>query len=279
MRELSVQAIRQAVRDLCIQTNIYLPSDIADSLQAAAEQEDGALAKEVLCDLCRNAKEAAAHHLPICQDTGMAVVWIELGQDVHLIEGDLEEAVNQGVREGYQEGYLRCSVVADPLRRENTGDNTPAVLYVRVVPGEQVAITVAPKGFGSENMSRSKMFTPAATREDIIQFVVDCVQQAGSNPCPPVVVGVGIGGTFDYCAQLSKRALMREEQAASDPFYRAMEEEMLQRINQTGIGPQGFGGHTTALSVRVETYPTHIAGLPVCVNMGCHVTRHGRCVL
>ncbi len=213
--------------------------------------------------------------MPICQDTGMACVFLEIGQDVHFTGGNLTEAVNEGVRRGYANGYLRKSVVKDPVRRGNTGDNTPAMLYTEIVPGDQVKITVAPKGFGSENMSQLKMFTPSAKREDIIGFIVDCVKTAGSNPCPPVVIGVGIGGDFEYSAILAKKALCRNVSVRnSDSFYADMEQELLEKINALDIGPQGFGGKTTALCVNIETYPTHIAGLPVAVNVGCHVTRH-----
>ena len=217
--------------------------------------------------------------MPICQDTGLACVFLEIGQEVH-IEGGFEEAVNEGVRQGYVEGLLRCSVVADPLRRGNTGDNTPAVLHTRLVPGDKLKLTVAPKGFGSENMSRLQMLTPAAGPEDIIGFVVDAVRQAGANPCPPVVLGVGIGGDFELCAYLAKKALCRDVDVRNpDPFYAQLEAEMLRRVNETGVGPQGFGGDVTALCVNIEAFPTHIAGLPVAVNVGCHVTRHKNVVL
>ena len=218
---------------------------------------------------------AGAQGLPICQDTGMAVVFLTLGQEVHFVGGGIQEAVNAGVAKGYTEGHLRCSVVADPLRRVNTGDNTPAVLHVTLVPGQEVSVTVAPKGFGSENMSRVKMFTPAATPADIEDFVVDCVRQAGSNPCPPVVVGVGLGGDFESCALAAKEALCRPVSLHnSDPYYADMERRILDRLNGLEVGPQGFGGKTTALAVAIEPRPTHIAGLPCAVNMGCHVTRH-----
>ena len=218
--------------------------------------------------------------VPICQDTGMAVIFMEIGQEVHFVDGDLNDAVNEGVRQGYIEGKLRCSVVADPLRRVNTNDNTPAVLHLSMTSGNQVKITVAPKGFGSENMSAMKMFTPSATREDIIDFVVHQIEKAGSNPCPPVVVGVGIGGDFEKCAYLAKKALCRAvSKPNEDSYYAEMESDILKQINALGIGPQGFGGKTTALAVNIETFPTHIAGLPVSVNVGCHVTRHAETVL
>ena len=280
MRTLDVSAITQAVRDLCIRANCRLPGDLAACIQGRAEQEPFPLAKTILEDLTRNLDAAKEIGVPICQDTGMAVVFLELGQDVHLVGGDLEEAVNQGVRQGYLEGKLRCSIVGDPLRRVNTGDNTPAVLHLRLVPGEAVHLTVAPKGFGSENMSAMKMFTPSATPKDLVDFVVGQANTAGSNPCPPMVVGVGIGGDFEQCALLAKKALCRPvSQRHPDAFYASLEAQMLAGINRLGIGPQGFGGETTALAVNIETYPTHIAGLPVAVNIGCHVTRHAQITL
>lgn len=279
MRTISVEQVRQAVKELCISANVHLPQDVKESMQQSIQNEISPLGREVLCDLCENFLQAEQLNIPVCQDTGMAVVFIEMGQEVLFVGGDLNDAVNQGVREGYLEGRLRCSIVKDPLRRENTNDNTPAILHLCMVPGDKVKITVAPKGFGSENMSKSRMFTPSATQEDIIRFVTECVDTAGSNPCPPVIVGVGIGGDFEYCAYLSKKALVRENPDNPDPFYCKMEQQMLERINRTGIGPQGFGGSVTALKVNIEAYPTHIAGLPVCVNMGCHVTRHQHTVL
>lgn len=273
MRELQAARVTQTVRDLCIQANKILPCDIEARLSDAVGRESAPLAREILKDLMENCREAKALDIPVCQDTGMAVVFVRLGQEVHITGGLLREAVDRGVALGYTEGLLRCSVVGDPLRRLNTGDNTPAVLHLELVEGEECTITVAPKGFGSENMSRLKMFTPAATREDIMDFVVESVVQAGSNPCPPVVVGVGIGGNFEQVALLAKKALCRSG-AHPDPYYEEMERELLRRINLTGIGPQGFGGDTTALAVNIEAYATHIAGLPVAVNMGCHVTRH-----
>ncbi len=279
MRTISVEQVRQAVKELCISANVHLPQDVKESMQQSIQNEISPLGREVLCDLCENFLQAEQLNIPVCQDTGMAVVFIEMGQEVLFVGGDLNDAVNQGVREGYLEGRLRCSIVKDPLRRENTNDNTPAILHLCMVPGDKVKITVAPKGFGSENMSKSRMFTPSTTEEDIIRFVTECVDAAGSNPCPPVIVGVGIGGDFEYCAYLSKKALVRENPDNPDPFYCKMEQQMLERINRTGIGPQGFGGSVTALKVNIEAYPTHIAGLPVCVNMGCHVTRHQHTVL
>lgn len=275
MREINVALIEQAVRDLCIKANKILPDDLEKRIEFCAGCECEELPESIMKSLQDNIKAAKELDIPICQDTGMAVIFAEIGQDVHLVGGDFEEAVNKGVARGYTEGYLRCSVVKDPLRRVNTGDNTPAVIHTRIVSGDKVKITVAPKGFGSENMSCLKMFTPSATRENIIDFVVDAVKQAGSNPCPPMVIGVGIGGTFEQCALLAKTALCRSVSVHnSDEYYSSMEEEILEKVNSLGIGPQGFGGKTTALSVAVEARPTHIAGLPVAVNIGCHVTRH-----
>lgn len=275
MREINVALIEQAVRDLCIKANKVLPDDLEKRIEFCAGCECGELPKSIMKSLQDNIQAAKELDIPICQDTGMAVVFAEIGQDVHLVGGDFEEAVNKGVSRGYTEGYLRCSVVKDPLRRVNTGDNTPSVIHTRIVSGDKVKITVAPKGFGSENMSCLKMFTPSATREDIINFVVAAAKQAGSNPCPPMVIGVGIGGTFEQCALLAKTALCRSVSVPnSDEFYSSMEEEILEKVNSLEIGPQGFGGKTTALSVAIEAKPTHIAGLPVAVNIGCHVTRH-----
>lgn len=280
MRELDTALIAQAVRRLCIEANKVLPCSLAETISAFQKSERNPLAKEILGDLERNLDAAKELDIPICQDTGMAVCFIEVGQEVHLIGEPFEEAVNRGVREGYLDGLLRCSIVEDPLRRVNTGDNTPAVIHTRIVPGEKVRILVAPKGFGSENMSKSKMFTPSATPEDIVDYVVDCARVAGSNPCPPMVIGVGIGGDFEYCATLSKKALCRDTALRNpDPFYADLEAKMLAGINALDIGPQGFGGDTTALAVNIEQYPTHIAGLPVAVNVGCHVTRHAEVVL
>ncbi|MBR6790214.1 MAG: fumarate hydratase [Oscillospiraceae bacterium] len=276
MREIPVSLVTETVRDLCIEANQFLPGSLAALLTASAGKETSPLGREVLCDLCRNLDAARELDVPICQDTGMAVVFLEMGQDVHFTGGDLTEAVNEGVSRGYLEGHLRCSVVADPVRRDrNTGDNTPAVLHLSMVPGDKVKITVAPKGFGSENMSAVRMLTPSATPEKIIAETADIIRRAGGNPCPPIVVGVGIGGDFELAAYLAKKALCRDvSQRNPDPFYADMEQKMLERINSLDIGPQGFGGDTTALAVNIETYPTHIAGLPLAVNVGCHVTRH-----
>lgn len=280
MREVNVKEVEQIVRDLCISANKNLPSDLENRIRKCAECEVCELPKSIMNTLKENMDAARELDIPVCQDTGMAVVFAEIGQDVHFVGGGFEEAVNKGVSRGYTEGFLRCSVVADPIRRVNTGDNTPAVIHTRIVEGDKVKITVAPKGFGSENMSCLKMMTPAATREDIIDFVVSAVRTAGSNPCPPMVLGVGIGGTFEQCALLAKTALCRNvSEKNPDAFYASMEAEILEKVNMLDIGPQGFGGKTTALSVAIEARPTHIAGLPVAVNVGCHVTRHESAVI
>ncbi len=274
MREITAREITAAVRQLCIDANRVLPADLEQTIHTCSQQEKDPTAQSILCDLCRNLDAARKMEIPICQDTGMAVVFAEVGQDLH-IAGSFEEAVNEGVRQGYVEGLLRCSVVKDPIRRGNTEDNTPAILHTRLVPGDKLTLTVAPKGFGSENMSRLKMLTPAAKEEDIIAFVKETVELAGSNPCPPMVLGVGIGGDFELVAYLAKKALCRSvSQRNPDPYYADLEQKMLEAVNGTGVGPQGFGGQTTALAVNIETYPTHIAGLPMAVNVGCHVTRH-----
>ena len=275
MREINVELVEQAVRDMCIKANKVLPADLEERICRCAECESGELPRSIMETLKANMQAARELDIPVCQDTGMAVVFAEIGQDVHFVGGSFEAAVNKGVARGYTEGYLRCSVVADPLRRVNTGNNTPAVIHTRIVDGSGVKLTVAPKGFGSENMSSIKMFTPSATREDIIDYVVDCARRAGSNPCPPMVLGVGIGGTFEQCALLAKTALCRSvSEPNCDEFYADMEKEILEKVNSLDIGPQGFGGKTTALSIAIEARPTHIAGLPVAVNVGCHVTRH-----
>ena len=280
INEISVSKIRDAVSRLCIEANRHLPEDIVTKINTAKGLETNALALSVMDDLVQNLTAADVLRLPICQDTGMAVVFLEIGQDVHLVEGDLFDAVNQGVRDGYERGLLRKSVVSDPLRRLKSGDNTPAVIHTSIVKGNTVKITVAPKGFGSENMSAIKMLTPFDGREGVISFVLDTVRKASGNPCPPMVLGVGIGGDFEQCALLSKKALCRNTDLSNkDPFYAAMEKELLASINSLEIGPQGFGGNTTALAVNIETAPTHIAGLPVAVNIGCHVTRHKSTVI
>ncbi len=274
MREITAEQIAQAVRDACIAANRELPESLEKRVRDSAALEEQPLPRSILEDLGRNLTAAREMGIPICQDTGMAVVFAEVGQEVHIL-GDFGAAVNEGVRRGYLEGLLRCSVVGDPLRRANTEDNTPAVLHTRLVSGDKLTLTVAPKGFGSENMSRLKMFTPAARAEDIVDFVAETVRIAGGSPCPPVVLGVGIGGDFELCAELAKRALCRDVDVANpDPYYAALEDRMLAAVNATGVGPQGFGGKVTALKVNIETFPTHIAGLPVAVNVGCHVTRH-----
>lgn len=275
MRELSSEVITEAVAELCVEANKILPCSLKEKLESGMKSERDELPKKLCGDILRNLDAAKELDIPICQDTGMAVVFIELGQDVHVFGEDINTAVNKGVAKGYEKGYLRKSIVGDPLRRLNTGDNTPAVIHLSVVPGEQVGITVAPKGFGSENMSALRMFTPAAGVEEIKKYIVSVVKNAGSNPCPPVVLGVGIGGDFEYCAYLAKKALCRDASVRNqNEFYKKLEEELLREINELGIGPQGFGGNTTALAVNIEYAPTHIAGLPVAVNMGCHVTRH-----
>lgn len=272
MRELDAGVITQAVQRLCIQANTRLPQDVKDTIAAARRAEDWSVAQDILDKIIEN--YSIGGDTPICQDTGMACVFLEIGQDVH-INGPLTEAVNEGVRRGYTEGYLRKSVVRDPLDRVNTGDNTPAMVYTELVPGEQVKITMAPKGFGSENMSRIAMLKPSDGLDGVKQFILETVELAGPNPCPPIVVGVGIGGTFDKCALLAKRALLREMGTHNgSPFYARLEQELLEKINALGIGPQGFGGRTTALAVQIETMPTHIAGLPCAVNINCHVARH-----
>ena len=280
MREIDVCEISTAIRSLCIQANGVLPESLEKCIRSGLEREKSDAGKSVFQDLCANLDAAKETGLPICQDTGMAVVFMEIGQDVHLIGGDLREAVNAGVSAGYLDGYLRCSVVGDPLERVNTGDNTPAVLHLNIVPGDQIRIDVCPKGFGSENMSAMRMFTPAASQDDIVQFVTDTIAKAGSNPCPPIVVGVGIGGDFEQCAYLAKKALCRDVAVRNPkPLYAELEQRMLESVNQLGIGPQGFGGTVTALAVNIEQSATHIAGLPVAVNVGCHVTRHASAVI
>lgn len=275
MREIDVAEIEQIVRDLCIKANIYLPESLEQCIKCSAEKEESPTGKEVLSDLAKNIDVAKEKHIAVCQDTGMAVIFLEIGQDVHFTGGGLYDAINRGVSRGYTEGYLRCSIVGDPLERVNTGDNTPAVIHTVITDGDKVKIDVCPKGFGSENMSALKMFTPSATIADIEDFVVSVAANAGSNPCPPMVLGVGIGGNFEHCAYLAKKALCRDI-AIKNPkkLYADMEKSILEKVNKLGIGPQGFGGRVTALNVAIEEAPTHIAGLPVAVNMGCHVTRH-----
>ena len=275
MREISANLITKIIEELCIKANKQLPCDIEGCLINCTNKETNPLGRSVLLDLQKNLEAARELDLPICQDTGMAVIFLEIGQDVHIIDGDLTDAVNEGVRRGYDKGLLRKSVVADPLNRVNTNDNTPAVIHTNIVSGDKIKITVAPKGFGSENMSGIKMLTPSHARQGVVDAVLDIVKAASNNPCPPMVIGVGIGGDFEQCAYLSKKALCRSVDIRhSNPFYAELEAELLEKINQLDIGPQGFGGITTAFAVNIETAPTHIAGLPVAVNIGCHVTRH-----
>lgn len=275
IRTIKAEEITQVVKELCIGANLELPSDVACSLCTMREKESDPLAASVLDTLLANAETAKRERIPICQDTGMAVFFVELGQDVHIEGATLQEAFDRGVADGYRDGYLRCSVVQDPLRRVNTEDNTPAILHITIVPGDRLAITAAPKGFGSENMSAIRMFNPTVTKEEIVSFVVDTVKRAGGNPCPPMVIGVGLGGDFEQCAILAKRALtLPLNEPNPDSFYAELEEEIVKSCNLLGIGPQGFGGDTTAIGAHILPAPTHIAGLPCAVNIGCHVTRH-----
>jgi len=279
MRELDAARITEVVARLCVEANRHLPQDVKNCIACAREKEQWAPAQEILDRIKENYEIADRDEMAICQDTGMACVFLEIGQDVH-INGNIADAVNAGVKKGYGEGFLRKSVVRDPLDRVNTGDNTPAMLYTDIVPGDQVKVTVAPKGFGSENMSQLKMLKPSDGLQGVKDFVVKVVEEAGPNPCPPIVVGVGVGGTFDKAALLAKKAIIRSaEERNANPFYADLEAELLEKINALGIGPQGFGGKTTALAVNIEYLPTHIAGLPVAVNLNCHVTRHKSAVL
>ena len=274
MREIRAEQVTEVVRRLCIEANCHLTGDLKNCIVHCRACETFPVAQGILDQIIENYQIADENNVPVCQDTGMACVFVDVGQDVH-VEGNLEEAIHEGVRQGYADGYLRKSVVRDPLDRVNTGDNTPAVIYYSIVPGDQIKITVAPKGFGSENMSRIKMLKPSDGLQGVKDFVVKVVEEAGPNPCPPIVVGVGVGGTFDKAAFLAKKALLRPvDSRHADPFYAALEDELLEKINALGIGPQGFGGRTTALAVNIEKMPTHIAGLPVAVNINCHVTRH-----
>ncbi len=275
MRTIDAADITQNIKQMCIEANHFLSEDMDAVMKQAAQKEKAPLGRQILCQLQDNLKIAAEDMIPICQDTGMAVIFMEIGQDVHFTGGSLTDAVNEGVRQGYTEGYLRKSVVKDPIYRENTKDNTPAVIHYELVEGDQVRITVAPKGFGSENMSRVFMLKPADGIEGVKNAIMTAVKDAGPNACPPMVVGVGIGGTFEKCALLAKKALTRPVDERSEiPYVKELEEEMLEKINRTGIGPGGLGGSTTALAVNINTYPTHIAGLPVAVNICCHVNRH-----
>lgn len=279
MREINAELITEAVARLAVEANCQLPCDVRARIEKARSEEPWPTAQGILDKIIENYGIASDNNVPICQDTGVCCVFLEIGQDVH-IAGDLRAAVDEGVRRGYGEGYLRKSVVKDPLRRVNTGDNTPAMLYTEIVPGDKLRVTVAPKGFGSENMSRLAMLKPSDGVEGVKAFILKTVEEAGPNPCPPIVVGVGIGGTFDKAAYLAKKALMRPvDERNADAFYADLENELLGKINSLGVGPQGFGGRTTALAVNIEWYPTHIAGLPVAVNINCHVTRHKTVVL
>ncbi len=280
IRTVQTEIITETIKKMCIEANYSLSSDMVKAMRKAEEKEESVLGKQILAQLQDNLEIAASDMIPICQDTGMAVVFLEVGQDVHFEGGSFEDAVNEGVRRGYTEGFLRKSVVGDPILRENTKDNTPAVIHTRIVEGDRVKITVAPKGFGSENMSRVFMLKPAEGLEGVKNAILTAVKDAVPNACPPLVVGVGIGGTFEKCALMAKKALTREVGKHSDiPYVRKLEEEMLEKINCLGIGPGGLGGTVTALAVNVNTYPTHIAGLPVAVNICCHVNRHTVCVL
>lgn len=275
MREIAVEQVTETIRQLCIDACQFLPGDVKNAIEQCRAREDWGIAQGVLDHIIENYRLAEEQQMPICQDTGMACVFLEIGQEVHLIGGNLQDAVHEGVRRGYADGYLRKSVVGDPVRRGNTGDNTPAMIYTEIVPGDQIKITVAPKGFGSENMSAIRMFKPSAGIEGIKDFILETVEAAGPNPCPPIVVGVGIGGTFDKAALLAKKALLRNLGSHHpDPYYADLEKEMLEKINALGIGPQGFGGRTTAIGLNIETMPTHIAGMPCAININCHVTRH-----
>lgn len=280
MRTIHVNTVIETIKEMCIEANHFLSQDMQGALEKGMAQEEAPLGKQILAQLQENLQIAGEDMIPICQDTGMAVIFVEIGQEVHFEGGNLEDAINEGVRRGYTEGFLRKSVVGDPLIRENTRDNTPAVIHYEIKPGAQVKITVAPKGFGSENMSRVFMLKPADGIEGVKAAVLNAVKDAGPNACPPMVVGVGIGGTFEKCALMAKKALTRPVGECSDiPYIKEMEQELLQKINATGIGPGGLGGTTTALAVNINTYPTHIAGLPVAVNICCHVNRHAVKVL
>jgi fumarate hydratase subunit alpha len=275
VREIQASTITDVVEKLCIEANVYLPNDVKEAITTCRQCEDWPIAQGVLDKIIDNFTIADNEGVPICQDTGMACVFLEIGQDVHITGGFLADAVDEGVRRGYDKGYLRKSVVKDPVLRGNTGDNTPAMLYTEIVPGDTLKITIAPKGFGSENMSMIRMFKPSAGIEGIKKFILEAVETAGPNPCPPIVIGVGIGGTFDKAALLAKKALIRDINSSHpDKYYADLEAEMLEQVNQLGIGPQGFGGRTTAIGLNIETMPTHIAGMPCAININCHVTRH-----
>ena len=280
MKTINVNEIIKTVKELSIEANYYLPNDVKEAIEKAEKNEKWPIANNILNKILENSQIASAEKMPICQDTGMACVFVDIGQDVHITGGSLEEAINEGVRQGYAEGFLRKSVVKDPIHRVNTNDNTPALIYYNMVPGDKVKITVAPKGFGSENMSRIAMLKPSDGLEGVKNFVLETVRMAGPNPCPPIVIGIGIGGSFDKAAYLAKKALIRPvNENNTDEFYGNLEKDLLEEVNKIGIGPQGFGGKTTALALNIETYPTHIAGLPVAVNINCHATRHKERVL
>ena len=275
MREINVSEIINVVEKLCVEANLRLPLDIEQSFHDCKTKETEDLPCRIFDTMIKNLEVAQQKQIPICQDTGMALVFLKVGQDVHITGGGLTNAINEGVRRGYVNGYLRLSVVKDPLIRENTNDNTPAIIYTEIVDGDKLEIMVAPRGFGSENMSKMKMFNPSATKDDVVKFVVDSCIEAGSNPCPPIIVGVGLGGTSEKAGLLAKEAMLRPlEETNETELYSDMESEILEKINQSGIGPQGLGGKTTAISVAINTYPTHIAGMPCVVNIGCHITRH-----
>lgn len=280
MRKLDVKEIEDALRDMCIKANLHLGQDVINAFQESEEKENSPVGKEIIKNLIKNAEIAKKEAMPICQDTGMAVVFAEIGQEIQLVGGNITEAINEGVRRGYKDGYLRKSVVADPLIRENTKDNTPAIIYYDIVPGDKIKITFAPKGFGSENMSKTKMLKPSDGVKGVIDFVVKVVEEAGPNPCPPIVVGVGIGGTIDKATVIAKKALTRQTGSHNKKEHlREIEEILIKKINNLGIGPQGLGGNTTALAVHVESFATHIAGLPVAVNINCHAARHEEIIL
>jgi len=275
MRELQAKEITSAVKRLCMEANYYLGEDVLGAVKEGLKKEESPLGKDILRQIIENAEIAAKEEVPICQDTGFAVIFVELGQEVRVVNGDFNEAINEGVRQGYTDGYLRKSIVEDPIRRKNTGDNTPAVIHLEMVPGDKIRIIVAPKGGGSENMSEVRMMKPADGVEGLKRYVLEHVEKSGGNPCPPVIVGVGVGGTFEKCAFLAKKALLREVGSKHpDPFYAELEAELLEKVNKTGVGPQGLGGRVTALAVHIEAHPCHIASYPVAVNLNCHAARH-----
>ncbi|OGC89709.1 MAG: fumarate hydratase [candidate division Zixibacteria bacterium RBG_16_53_22] len=280
MRNVNVELITESVKKLCMDANYYLGEDVVEAIEHAVGKEESPLGREILKQILENAEIAKSEQMPLCQDTGLAAIFVELGQEVHIEGGRFEDAIQEGVRQGYAEGYLRKSIVEDPLRRKNTGDNTPAVISTRVVSGDKVKITILPKGGGSENMSAIRMLKPSDGEEGVKSFVVETVRKAGGNPCPPIIVGVGIGGSFDKCAYLAKKALLRQVGSAHpDPYYAEMEKELLERVNNTGVGPQGLGGRITALAVHIEAHPCHIASLPAAVNTQCHSARHKEIVI